>query len=45
MVDARPVSLTIVGEHVFILRIGETTLALNHVELQALKYECAHLER
>lgn len=45
MVDARPVHISVVGTDVFLLSIGDTTIALNYVEVQALKYECASLER
>jgi len=39
MTDARPVTIERVGADVWLLRVGNTTLALSYMELLALRVE------
>lgn len=37
--DARPVHIERIGTDVYVLRVGDTTIALSWVELNVLRYE------
>lgn len=39
MTDARPITVERLGTDVYLLTVGDTTIALSHMELAALRYE------